>query len=85
MPWNPCPPSRGMAAHHPLESVPTMAWNTHTGGHYELLVTALAHGVAGDPNVVGRVDKRRIRFAPAHHGVDKSCITAIPAANPMFP
>ncbi len=29
MPWNPCPPSRGIAAHLPVESVPTMAWNTH--------------------------------------------------------
>ena len=28
MPWNPCPPSRGIAAHLPVESVPTMAWNT---------------------------------------------------------
>ena len=30
MAWNPCPPSRGIRAHHPVESVPTMAWNTHT-------------------------------------------------------
>ncbi len=28
MAWNPCPPSRGMGAHHPVEFVPTMAWNT---------------------------------------------------------
>jgi hypothetical protein len=30
MAWNPCPPSRGNRAHVPLESVPTIAWNTQS-------------------------------------------------------
>ena len=28
MAWNPCPPSRGIRAHDPVESVPTITWNT---------------------------------------------------------
>jgi hypothetical protein len=35
MAWNPCPPSRGNRAHVPVESVPTITWNTH----HETLMT----------------------------------------------
>ena len=28
-PWNGCPPSRGTGAHHPVESMPAIIWNTH--------------------------------------------------------
>lgn len=27
--WNPCPRSSGTGAHVPLESAPTISWNTH--------------------------------------------------------
>src|SRR5215203_4305651 len=29
IPWNPCPPSRGIHAHDAVESPPTITWNTH--------------------------------------------------------
>jgi hypothetical protein len=29
MAWNPCSASRGMSAHHPLETALTIPWNTH--------------------------------------------------------
>jgi flavin reductase (DIM6/NTAB) family NADH-FMN oxidoreductase RutF len=30
MAWNPCSASRGMSAHHPLETALTIPWNTHS-------------------------------------------------------
>lgn len=32
IPWNDCPPSRGIRAHHPVESLPVITWNTQQGG-----------------------------------------------------
>lgn len=29
IPWNPCPPSRGIRAHLAVEFVPAIAWNSH--------------------------------------------------------
>jgi hypothetical protein len=30
MAWNPCSASRGMSAHHPLETALTIPWNTQS-------------------------------------------------------
>ena len=71
MPWNPCPPSRGIRAHHPVESVPTMAWNTHLG--LRLWIAGLILWLVGqafgiwaakkDPHFV-EVVRRHVRIPP---------------------